>query len=121
MTWSPSPKRRSRFARACRAGVPYGYDGGPDPAARRARPPGRRLAQDRYAFGIDCRGDDPAGGIRQIWELSRLHHLTLLATAWFLTHDERYARTVADHLGSWWRENTFLSGVNWTSGAELGI
>lgn len=82
---------------------------------------GRRLAQDRYAFGIDCRGDDPAGGIRQIWELSRLHHLTLLATAWFLTHDERYARTVADHLRSWWRENTFLSGVNWTSGAELGI
>ncbi|HET9969560.1 MAG TPA: heparinase II/III family protein [Streptosporangiaceae bacterium] len=82
---------------------------------------GRRFAQDRYAFGIGRRGDDPAGGIRQIWELSRLHHLTLLATAWFLTHDERYARTVADHLGSWWRENTFLSGVNWTSGAELGI
>jgi hypothetical protein len=81
----------------------------------------RRLAQDRYAFGIDCRGDDQAGGIRQIWELSRLHHLTLLATAWFLTHDERYARTVADHLGSWWRENPFLSGVNWTSGAEIGI
>jgi hypothetical protein len=82
---------------------------------------GRRLAQDRHAFLIDRRSDDQADGIRQIWELSRLHHLTLLATAWFLTHDERYALRVADHLGSWWRENTFLSGMNWASGAELGI
>ena len=57
----------------------------------------------------------------QVWEPSRLQHLTLLATAWFLTHDERYARRVADHLRSWWRENPFLSGVHWTSGIELGI
>ena len=28
---------------------------------------------------------------------------------------------MAEHLRSWWQENTFLSGVNWTSGAELGI
>ena len=82
---------------------------------------GRRFAQDRYAFRIDRHRDDQAGDIRQIWELSRLHHLTLLATAWFLTHDERYAGRVAEHLRSWWQENTFLSGVNWTSGAELGI
>jgi hypothetical protein len=82
---------------------------------------GHQFAQDRYAFLIDRPGDEQAGDIRQIWELSRLHHLTLLATAWFLTHDERYAERVAEHLGSWWRENTFLSGVNWTSGTEIGI
>jgi hypothetical protein len=45
----------------------------------------------------------------------------LLATAWFLSQDERYAHRVADHLRSWWRENPFLSGVHWTSGIELGI
>jgi len=82
---------------------------------------GHRFAQDRYAFRVDRHGDDQASDIRQIWELSRLHHLTLLATAWFLTSDERYADRVAEHLRSWWQENTFLSGVNWTSGAELGI
>ena len=82
---------------------------------------GRRSAQDRHAFHIDHRCEDQVGNIKQVWELSRLQHLTVLATAWFLTHDERYARRVADHLRSWWRENPFLSGVHWTSGVELGI
>jgi hypothetical protein len=82
---------------------------------------GRRSAQDRYAFRIDHRCEDQVGNIKQVWELSRLQHLTVLATAWFLTHDERYARRVADQLRSWWRENPFLSGVHWTSGIELGI
>jgi hypothetical protein len=82
---------------------------------------GRRSVQDRYAFRIDRRSEEQVGNVKQVWELSRLQHLTLLATAWFLTHDERYARRVADHLRSWWRENPFLSGVHWTSGIELGI
>jgi hypothetical protein len=82
---------------------------------------GRRSAQDRYAFRIDYRSEEQVGNVKQVWELSRLQHLTLLATAWFLTHDERYACRVADHLRSWWRENPFLSGVHWTSGIELGI
>jgi hypothetical protein len=82
---------------------------------------GRRSDPDRYAFRIDHRSEEQIGNVKQVWELSRLQHLTLLATAWFLTQDERYARRVADHLRSWWRENPFLSGVNWTSGIELGI
>ena len=82
---------------------------------------GCRSAQDRYAFRIDHRSEEQVGNIKQVWELSRLQHLTLLATAWFLTQDERYARRAADHLRSWWRENPFLSGVHWTSGIELGI
>jgi hypothetical protein len=82
---------------------------------------GRRSVQDRHAFRIDHRSEEQVGNVKQIWELSRLQHLTLLATAWFLTHDERYARRVAGQLRSWWRENPFLSGVHWTSGIELGI
>jgi hypothetical protein len=82
---------------------------------------GRRSDPDRYAFRIDHRSEEQVGDVKQVWELSRLQHLTLLATAWFLTHDERYARRVAEHLRSWWRENPFLSGVHWTSGIELGI
>jgi hypothetical protein len=82
---------------------------------------GRRSVQDRHAFRVDHRSEEQVGNIKQVWELSRLQHLTLLATVWFLTHDERYARRVADQLRSWWRENPFLSGVHWTSGIELGI
>jgi Heparinase II/III-like protein/Heparinase II/III N-terminus len=82
---------------------------------------GRRSVQDRYAFGVDHRSQEQVGNVKQVWELSRLQHLTLLANAWFLTHDDRHARRVAEHLRSWWRENPFLSGVHWTSGIELGI
>jgi Heparinase II/III-like protein/Heparinase II/III N-terminus len=82
---------------------------------------GRRSPADRYAFRINHRNQEQTGNIKQVWEISRLQHLTLLATAWFLTHDASYAQRVADHLRSWWRDNPFLSGVHWTSGIEIGI
>jgi hypothetical protein len=82
---------------------------------------GRRAPADRYAFRIDHRSQAQTGNIKQVWEISRLQHLTLLATAWFLSHDAVYARRVAEQLRSWSRENPFLSGVHWTSGIEIGI
>jgi heparinase II/III-like protein len=82
---------------------------------------GRRAPADRYAFRIDHRNERRTGNVKQVWELSRLQHLTLLAMAWYLSRDDRYARRVASQLRSWWRENPFLSGVHWTSGIEIGI
>jgi hypothetical protein len=82
---------------------------------------GRRAPADRYSFRINHRSEYLTGNVKQIWELSRLQHLTVLATAWFLSHDDAYAQRVDDQLRSWWRENPFLSGVNWTSGIEVGI
>jgi len=82
---------------------------------------GRRSDPDTYAFRVDHRSEERVGNVKQVWELSRLHHLTLLSAAWFLSQDERYACRVADQLRSWTRENPFLSGVHWTSGIELGI
>jgi hypothetical protein len=82
---------------------------------------GRRAPADRYAFRINHRSEEQAGNVKQVWEISRLQHLTLLTCAWFLSQDERYARRVADQLRSWWRENPFLSGIHWTSGIEIGI
>ena len=82
---------------------------------------GRRSAAGQYAFRVDHRSEDQVGNVKQVWEISRLQHVTLLATAWFLSHEEAYAQRAADHLRSWWRENPFLSGVHWTSGIELGV
>jgi len=82
---------------------------------------GRRSSPHCYAFRINHRSEQENGNIKQIWEISRLQHLTLLATAWFLTSEERYACRVAEQLRSWWRENPFLSGIHWTSGIEVGI
>jgi hypothetical protein len=82
---------------------------------------GRRSPSGRYAFHINYRVEEQTGNIKQVWEISRLQHLTLLATAWFLSRDDAYARRVDEQLRSWWRENPFLSGVHWTSGIEIGI
>jgi len=82
---------------------------------------GRRSSPDAYAFSLNQRDEAAVGNIKQVWEVNRLQHLTLLATAWFLTAEDAYAQRAADQLRSWLRENPFLSGVNWTSGIELGV
>jgi hypothetical protein len=82
---------------------------------------GRRSPPEAYAFSLDQRDETAVGNVKQVWEISRLQHLTLLAVAWYLTHEDDYAERVAGQLRSWWRENPFLSGINWTSGIELGI
>lgn len=82
---------------------------------------GRRAPDRAYAFDIDCRDVRKVGTIKYVWEPSRHHQLTVLAAAWFLTADARYAEFAAAQLRSWWRHNPFLSGVHWTSGIELGV
>jgi hypothetical protein len=81
----------------------------------------RRAPQAEYCFGINHRDEAVTGNVKQVWELSRHHHVTLLAAAYALTGDRRYAERAGSHLRSWWQENPFLSGIHWTSGIELGI
>ena len=82
---------------------------------------GRRSDPEVYAFRVNHRDERRVGNVKQVWEVNRLQHLTLLATAWYLTGDDFYAERVDVQLRSWWAANPFLSGVNWTSGIELGI
>jgi hypothetical protein len=82
---------------------------------------GRRAQSDAYAFDIAYRSEAAVGDIKQIWEPSRHQHLTVLAAAYAVTRDERYANRVAEHLKSWWAANPPLRGVHWVSGIELGI
>ncbi|WP_405962297.1 heparinase II/III family protein [Streptomyces sp. NBC_00723] len=80
-----------------------------------------RRAPWGYAFDVPYRKEDAVGDIKQIWELSRHQYLTVLAAAYAVTGNERYAERVAEHLRSWWAGNAPLRGVHWTSGIELGI
>ncbi|MEV8474092.1 alginate lyase family protein [Streptomyces sp. NPDC051173] len=80
-----------------------------------------RRAPWGYAFDVPYRNEEVAGDIKQIWELSRHQYLTVLAAAYAITGNERYAERVAEHLRSWWAANPPLRGVHWTSGIELGI
>ena len=82
---------------------------------------GRRAPRAEYCFSINHRNQAVTGNVKQVWELSRHHHLTVLACAYALTGDRRYAERAGSHLRSWWEANPFLSGIHWTSGIELGI
>jgi hypothetical protein len=82
---------------------------------------GRRAPRAEYCFSVNHRDQAVTGNVKQVWELSRHHHLTILASAFALTKDRRYAERAGQHLSSWWQENPFLSGIHWTSGIELGV
>jgi hypothetical protein len=82
---------------------------------------GRRSDPDKYAFRVDHRSEEQTGNVKQVWEIARLQHLTLLASAWALSHDDRYAQRVDTQLRDFWQENPFLSGIHWTNGIELGL
>ncbi|GAB2824475.1 alginate lyase family protein [Streptomyces daliensis] len=80
-----------------------------------------RRATPGYAFDVPYRDEDAVGDIKQIWEPSRHQYLTVLAVAYAITGNDRYAERVAAHLRSWWAANPPLRGVHWISGIELGI
>jgi len=82
---------------------------------------GRRAPSDLPSFSINYRDEDLTGNVKQVWELSRLHHLTVLAAAYALSGDESYANAVDRQLRSWWEQNPFLLGINWTSGIEIAV
>ena len=82
---------------------------------------GIRAPQQDYAFDIDHRNAERSGTVKYVWEPSRHHQLTVLAAAYYLTGDARYAEFAAAQLQSWMRENPFLSGIHWTSGIEIGV
>jgi hypothetical protein len=82
---------------------------------------GRRAPSQTYCFDINHRDPEVVGNVKYVWEASRHQHITVLAAAFYLTGDERYATAAGDHLRSWWAANPFLSGIHWTSGIELGV
>lgn len=80
-----------------------------------------RRAPAVFGFDINHRDGDSVGDIKWIWEKNRHHHLTVLALAYALTGEERFAAEVESQLQSWIEQNPPLIGVNWTHPLEHGI
>ena len=53
---------------------------------------GRRAPDRTYCFDIDHRDPAAVGDVKQVWEPSRHQHLTVLAAAFHLGGEERYAQ-----------------------------
>jgi hypothetical protein len=82
---------------------------------------GTRAPSGGYCFAIPYRAHAEQRHSKVLSEISRHQHLTLLAMAWRLSGDTRYAQRIAADLRSWWGANPVLTGVHWSSGLELGL
>jgi Heparinase II/III-like protein/Heparinase II/III N-terminus len=61
------------------------------------------------------------GDKKIVWELNRHQYFASLGQAYWLTGDERYARTVVAHLNSWMDQNPPKLGINWASSLEVSF
>lgn len=74
-----------------------------------------------FAPRIDYRDPARAGDAKIVWEPNRHHHLVVLARAYRVTGDRRYAAAVVAQLLSWLDQCPFPRGMNWRSPLELAI
>lgn len=64
---------------------------------------------------------DETGDRKIVWELNRQQYFFTLGIAFWLTKNERYAKTFTSHLASWMNENPPGVGVNWSSSLEAAF
>ncbi|HKY29507.1 MAG TPA: alginate lyase family protein [Pyrinomonadaceae bacterium] len=64
---------------------------------------------------------DLAGDKKVVWELNRHQYFVTLGQAYWLTGDEKYARTFINHLESWMDQNPPKLGINWASSLEVAF
>lgn len=81
---------------------------------------GEQWPDDFYTRVIP-RSASLSGDIKDVWEVNRHQYLIVLAKAYYLTGEERYARPVVEAISSWIATNPFRRGVNWTSSLELAV
>lgn len=77
-----------------------------------------RVAPRAHWSRIDYLDAALVGDHKVTWELNRHQYFLTLGRAYWLTHDERYARTIAEHLQAWMDANPPKIGVNWASSLE---
>ena len=81
------------------------------------------LRADPSAFGLDFDYKDfnVVGNVKYTWEKSRHHHTTIFALAYAITGEDHYARAAAYQIQSWLEQNPAPTGINWSSGIEVGV
>lgn len=80
-----------------------------------------RFAPQEFSLDMDYRDAATVGNAKVIWEKNRHHHLTILAAAYALTKDERYAEAVTSQLLDWVAKNPCLRGLAWSHALEAAI
>lgn len=93
---------------------------GPEIAWRKDYINGQITPPDYFRF-IPYLDFAKAGDHKNIWELNRHQHLVLLAQAWVLTENRAYLSEIEAQLNSWFQQNPFLRGINFSSALEVAF
>lgn len=59
--------------------------------------------------------------VKNVWEMSRFYHLVILAEAYVISGESRYAEKILEDLFSWDTQNPVNKTVNWTVSMEVAI
>ncbi|HKG62241.1 MAG TPA: alginate lyase family protein [Pyrinomonadaceae bacterium] len=81
---------------------------------------GRRSPAEHWSR-IDEFDVDKIGDQKITRELSRHQYFIILGQAYWITDDERYARTFVSHLESWMDQNPPKLGTHWSSSLEIAF
>jgi hypothetical protein len=80
-----------------------------------------KRAPERFAALVDYREFDSVGDCKLVWEVNRHHHWVVLARAYYVSADPRFAEEIVAQYKSWRAQNDFYFGMNWCSPLELGV
>ena len=83
--------------------------------------PNSKTSPLRYMRLVPYLDFDTVGDHKNIWELNRHQHLVLLAQAYRITRQRDYLVEIQQQLESWFDQNPFMRGINWTSALEIAI
>jgi len=65
--------------------------------------------------------DKERGDIKVIWEISRFTHFFILARAFLITDNVRYAKAYFDQISEWVQNNVYSYGANYKCGQECSL
>jgi len=72
-------------------------------------------------FRIKYLDFDEVGDSKIIWELNRCQHLVVLAKAYRLTGEQKFATELFGQWNDWLRRNPYPIGINWASSLEVAF
>jgi len=81
----------------------------------------RKTALRKPFHGIKYLDFAEVGDSKVTWELNRHQHLVILAKAYRLTRDERYATEACSQWRDWQSANPYPLGINWASSLEVAF
>ncbi len=80
-----------------------------------------RQTSRKHIMAVNYRDIAVNGDCKLVWEPNRHHQLVVLARAYQVSGQLKYAQTVVSQLSSWLDANPYGYGMNWCNPLELGI